>query len=125
MGVERRQFRIHGSGKQVRDPLHVSDLIACYRAIAATPRESPVFGQAFNIGGGPDCGLSLLELFAQLESRHGFPMKYTAGPARAADQKVFIADTRQVERLLGWKPTVGITEGMDHLVEWSKARWAA
>ncbi len=125
MGVEQRRFRIHGSGKQVRDPLHVSDLIACYRAIAGAPRESPVFGQAFNIGGGPARSQSLIELFALLESRHGLPMKYTAGPPRAPDQKVFIADTRKAERLLGWKPGVAIAEGMDDLVEWSKSRWAA
>jgi CDP-paratose 2-epimerase len=125
MGVERRRFRIHGSGQQVRDPLHVSDLIACYRAIAAAPPDSPMFGQVFNIGGGPACGLSLIELFALLESRHGFPMKHTAGPPRVADQKVFIADTGKAKRLLGWKPTVAIAEGIEHLVEWSKARWAA
>lgn len=125
MGVERRKFRIAGDGKQVRDLLHVSDLIACYRAIASTPPESLAFGQAFNIGGGPEASLSLLELFAVLEREYGFPMKYTAGPRRAGDQTVFIADTRKAAKYLGWKPSVGVAEGMEELVAWSKARWAA
>jgi CDP-paratose 2-epimerase len=125
MGVERRGFRVAGDGKQVRDLLHVSDLVACYRAIAATPRESLVFGQAFNLGGGPESSLSLVELFALLERDYGFPMRYTAGPRRAGDQKVFIADTRKALKYLGWKPAVGNAEGLEELVEWSKARWAA
>ncbi|HLN04585.1 MAG TPA: NAD-dependent epimerase/dehydratase family protein [Bryobacteraceae bacterium] len=125
MGVERRKFRISGDGKQVRDLLHVSDLIECYRAIAKTPRESLAFGQAFNIGGGPRASLSLVELFTLLESEYAFPMNYTAGPPRAGDQKVFIADIRKATQYLGWRPSVAIDEGMEELVEWSKGRWAA
>jgi CDP-paratose 2-epimerase len=125
MGVERRPFRISGDGKQVRDLLHVSDLIECYRAIARTPRESLAFGQPFNIGGGPPQSLSLLELFAMLESEQGFPMRYTAAPARTGDQKVFIADARKAGEFLGWKPAVSVAEGLAELIDWSKARWAA
>lgn len=125
MGVERRPFRISGTGKQVRDLLHISDLIKCFRAIARAPRESLVFGQAFNIGGGPEASLSVCELFAKLESGYGFPMQFTAGPPRMGDQKVFIADTRKARQHLGWQPSVSIAEGLDELVEWSRARWAA
>ena len=57
--------------------------------------ESLAFGQAFNIGGGPESSLSVLELFSRLESEYGLPMRYTAGPPRKGDQKVFIADTRK------------------------------
>jgi len=125
MGVERRPFRISGNGKQVRDLLHVSDLIDCYRAIARTPRESLVFGQALNIGGGPESSLSVRELFTLLETRYGFRMEPTAGPLRAGDQKVFIADTRKAREYLGWKPEVSVEDGISELVEWSRARWAA
>jgi CDP-paratose 2-epimerase len=125
MGVERRPFRISGDGKQVRDLLHISDLIECYQSIARMPRESLAFGQAFNIGGGPQSSLSLLELFAQLESDYGFPMEYTAGPPRTGDQKVFIADTSKARQYLGWSPSVSTGDGLVELIDWSKARWAA
>jgi len=125
MGVEQRRFRISGGGKQVRDLLHVSDLVECYRAIAKSPRESLAFGQAFNIGGGPQSSLSLVELFALLETEYGFPMKYTSGPPRTGDQKVFIADIGKASEYLGWRPAVATSQGLDELVEWSKARWAA
>jgi CDP-paratose 2-epimerase len=125
MGVERRNFQISGSGKQVRDLLHVSDVVECYRAIAAAPRDSLAFGQAFNIGGGPEASLSLVELFSLLGDQYGFSMEYTAGPPRIGDQRVFIADTHKAREYLGWTPSVSIGEGLDELVEWSKARWAA
>jgi CDP-paratose 2-epimerase len=125
MGVERRPFRTSGTGKQVRDLLHISDLVACYSAIARTPRESVAFGQAFNIGGGVESSLSVTELLSRLESEHGFPMQYTAGPPRAGDQKVFIADTAKAQQSLGWRPLVSVADGMAELVEWSRARWAA
>ena len=125
MGVERRRFRISGTGKQVRDLLHISDLIECYRAFARAPRESLAFGQAFNIGGGPQSSVSVIELFSMLESEYGFPMQYDAGPARMGDQKVFIADTRKAQQHLGWQPSVSVAQGLAELIEWSKARWAA
>ncbi len=107
MGKESREFRISGTGKQVRDLLHVSDLCACFERIAELPDDSPAFGEAFNIGGGAGNTLSLLELFTMLRARYGFEMSYTAGPARVGDQKVFVADTSKAERLLGWGPTCG------------------
>jgi len=125
MGVEQRPFRIRGTGKQVRDLLHVSDLIECYRMIGRMPRESLAFGQAFNIGGGPERSLSLVELFAQLESNYGLQMKYRTEPTRSGDQKVFIANTQKARQWLGWRPSVCVRDGMGELIEWSKAQWAA
>ena len=125
MGVERRRSRISGTGKQVRDLLHISDLIECYRAIARAPRESLAFGQAFNIGGGPQASVSVVELFSILESEYRFRMQYDAGPARMGDQRVFIADTRKAQRHLGWQPSVPVAEGLAELIEWSRGTWAA
>jgi len=125
MGVERRPFRICGTGKQVRDLLHISDLVECFRSIARLSRESLAFGQAFNIGGGAGASLSLLELFALLESEYGLEMRYTAGPPRLGDQKVFIADTSKARQFVGWSPAVSMADGIAELVAWSRARWAA
>jgi CDP-paratose 2-epimerase len=125
MGVERRRFRISGTGKQVRDLLHIADLVECFHAISRAPPESLVFGQAFNIGGGPKASLSLIELFAMLQSQYCFPMNYTAGPPRTGDRRVFIADIRKAQNYLGWSPSVPLERGLDELVDWSKGRWAA
>ena len=63
----REPFTISGDGKQVRDLLHVSDAVRCY--VAAFEHIQQARGDAFNIGGGMENSMSLLELFHFLESR--------------------------------------------------------
>ncbi len=123
MGVQNSPYRISGTGKQVRDLLHIDDLCACFRRIAELPEDSAAWGQAFNMGGGAGSSLSLLELFEKLRTRYGFTMTYTAGPPRLADQKVFIADTTKARQMLGWKQQVSVDEGLDEMVQWSRAQW--
>lgn len=116
MAVEGRSFRISGTGKQVRDLLHVSDLCGCFQKIAALPADSHVWGEALNIGGGPDTSLSLLELFEILTHDFGLTLDYTAGPPRLGDQKVFIANTTKARELLAWKPQIPSRQGIAGIV---------
>jgi CDP-paratose 2-epimerase len=124
MGVEGSPFRISGTGKQVRDLLHVSDLCRCFTAIGGLPAESGAWGQAFNVGGGPDSTSSLLELFAELRSRYGLVLKFSAGPARTADQKVFVSDTTKLRGNFGWKPVISLTKGLADVVVRARSQWA-
>lgn len=114
VGVAGTPFRINGNGKQVRDALHVSDLVALYRK--CVDRIDDVAGQAFNVGGGSSRSSSLLELFELLRSAHGLSLTYESGPPRPADQKVFIADSRRVSESIGWIPTVDLESGVSDLV---------
>jgi CDP-paratose 2-epimerase len=119
-GLPPGPFTIQGSGKQVRDLLWVDDAVACYRRAA---RSDEAVGRAFNIGGGPSNSLSLLELFAMLENRLTSAPVYRQLPARASDQRVFIADIREAERRLGWTPSVSVATGLDRMLDWTaKAR---
>ena len=115
-GREPAPFTISGDGKQVRDLLFASDLVRCYRlAQAAIDR---VAGQAFNIGGGIENSLSLLELFAALERKVGTKLVYERLPWRASDQKVFVADGEKAARAFGFRPEVGVEEGLDRMLAW-------
>ena len=49
-------------------------------------------GHAFNIGGGIENSMSLLELLQYLEQRLGIKLNYTHLPWRQSDQKFFVAD---------------------------------
>src|SRR3990172_406111 len=60
-----RPITVYGDGKQVRDVLFIDDLVDCY--LAAVRQIDAVAGQTFNIGGGTEHSLSLLELLAQPE----------------------------------------------------------
>ena len=68
-----RPLTIYGDGKQVRDVLFVDDLLDAYEA--AVSRADDLRGQVFNLGGGPDNVLSILELVAHLEARLGHSIK--------------------------------------------------
>ncbi len=122
MGTLGRRFSICGTGKQVRDLLHVTDLCRCYEVLAGRDDDSPVWGSAFNAGGGPENSLSLVELFARLREDHGLRVEYTTGPPRPADQNVFIADISGLRDLTGWAPQNGLNAGLAELVEWSRSR---
>jgi CDP-paratose 2-epimerase len=107
---------VAGDGRQVRDVLFASDIARCYRAaLTAGPK---AWGQAFNIGGGMENSLSLVELFDRLESLLGVRLPMRNGPWRESDQKVFVADTGKARRLLGWRPEVSVDQGLAKMVEW-------
>mgnify|MGYP001332202007 CR=1 FL=1 len=109
-------FTIAGNGKQVRDILHVSDMINLY--FTALENTDKVCGEAYNIGGTLEQSLSLLELFDMLNDILGIRMRYVQLPPRFSDQKVFVADTTKCRNRIGWEPKVGALEGVTKMVEW-------
>ncbi|MBV8085324.1 MAG: SDR family NAD(P)-dependent oxidoreductase [Chloroflexi bacterium] len=113
------QITVYGDGKQVRDVLHVRDLVELY--CRAIDRIDQARGQAFNVGGGPDNTLSLLELLDLLRERLGRPLDPLYGDWRTGDQKVFVANIAKAEQLLGWKPAIGATQGVGELLDWVQA----
>ncbi len=114
-----RPITIFGDGRQVRDVLHVDDLLRCYEA--AIERGDAVAGLAFNIGGGPTHTLSLLELLQLIEARTGIALEPAFGDERPGDQKVYISDIRLAAERLEWCPEVAVEDGVGRLVEWVDA----
>ena len=111
-----KKVTIYGDGKQVRDVLHVEDLIAAYDgAITNIERTS---GRAYNVGGGPANTLSLLETIDLLEDRFGKRLEYTFDDWRPGDQRVFIADIRRAREEFSWMPAITPKEGVAKLVSW-------
>ena len=111
-----RRITIFGDGKQSRDILHVSDLVHCYdRAIERPDRCQ---GEAFNIGGGPQRVISLLELIALLKRGVSTPIELAWDDWRPGDQPVFVCDISKAEARLGWSPAVSVEEGVTSLIDW-------
>ncbi|MDF3162397.1 GDP-mannose 4,6-dehydratase [Pseudomonas proteolytica] len=109
-------FTISGTGKQVRDVLHADDMKTLY--MSAVHNVEKAKGQAFNVGGGIDNSLSLLELFGLLNEINDIELLYTKLPVRESDQRVFVADIAKAHQLLGWKPAVSSRNGVTQMVEW-------
>ena len=111
-----RPITIYGDGRQVRDVLHVKDLINVFdRAIE---RIEVCAGQAYNLGGGPQNATSLLELVYRLEPILDRAIPLTFDEWRPGDQRVYVSDVRKAEKDLGWEPRTSIGEGLQDLCEW-------
>ena len=115
--VTGRPLTIYGDGKQIRDVLYIDDLLNAYDL--AIIRIDQVKGGVYNLGGGAQNTLSIWTEFGPLlEKLLGKPIPVRRGDWRPGDQKVFVADIRKAERELGWKPGVGVEQGVKMLFEW-------
>lgn len=114
-GTAKEPFTISGTGKQVRDVLHNSDVVNLYFATKDVKR---AYGQAFNIGGGIDNSLSLLELFNLLEEILDIKMNYRQIEWRESDQRIFVADNKKITSTTSWKPLIQTEAGIKSMLEW-------
>ncbi len=115
-GTLKENFTICGNGKQVRDILHIEDLKKLFFLFVDNKKK--VKGQVFNIGGGINNSLSLLELFGLLEDHLDIKMTYTKLPFRDSDQKFYVSDLSKVRRVMGWEPTVSKEFGVKRFINW-------
>lgn len=114
--VQGRPITIYGDGKQVRDVLHVRDLIEAFDR--AVDRIEVSRGQAYNLGGGPVNATSLLEMIERMRSELGLKIELHYRNWRPGDQKVYISDVRKAERELGWRPAIDFGVGLAELRDW-------
>lgn len=109
-------FTISGNGKQVRDVLHAEDMIDLY--YSALDSHENIVGQVFNIGGGLENSLSLLELFQILEEKLSIKLRYKELPPRESDQLIFMADLTKIQSAIHWIPKISSKEGVHKMVDW-------
>src|SRR5205085_2327624 len=95
---------IYGDGRQLRDVLYVDDLLHAFemaRAEQATTR-----GQIYNIGGGAENTVSLLELIERIERLTNRRVDYVFDQQRPGDQAVYVTDYSKFNGATGWHPEV-------------------
>jgi CDP-paratose 2-epimerase len=93
-----------GSGKQVRDILHIDDL---FELLVAQLRKPEVWdGRIYNIGGGNEVSVSLKELteLCAAETRRRIPITAVAETS-SVDLRIYISDSQKAATELGWRPT--------------------
>ena len=118
--VTGQSINIFGDGKQVRDVLHISDLLNAYDL--AIQKIDAVRGEAFNIGGGPRNTLSIWAEFGPLlEELTGKRPLVQREDWRPGDQRVFVSDIRKAKELLGWEPQISPVDGILSLYRWVSA----
>lgn len=110
------ELNIYGDGMQVRDVLFAEDLVEAF--LLAWEKIDKLNGEAFNMGGGPENSISLLELISMLENLLGRPIPKRFEEWRQGDQKYYISDTSKFRDATGWKPAIPVKEGIRILYDW-------
>ncbi|MDG7011222.1 MAG: GDP-mannose 4,6-dehydratase [Nitrososphaerota archaeon] len=110
-----RPITVYGDGKQVRDVLYVGDLVDAMELALSKKRT----GEVFNVGGGAENTLSLLELLDIIRKLPGCEVQTKWSDWREADQKVYVSDIRKAQSALGWKPKTVPAEGVTRLHRWA------
>lgn len=112
-----RYIGFGGSGKQVRDVLHIDDLV---RLILLELENLPrVSGSVFNVGGGASRSISLLELTELCRRVTGNSTEIQGDPTpRPADVPWYVSDCRRIETAIGWTPRRSVEETVGDIHSW-------
>lgn len=106
----KKPLTIFGNGKQVRDILYIKDVVRLLQIQGE--KASKIRGEVFNIGGGYNNTISLLELCEMLDIKPKFD------DWRPADQKVYYSDISKAKKALKWEPEIDIHRGIALLKKW-------
>ncbi|MGI8411866.1 MAG: NAD-dependent epimerase/dehydratase family protein [Solirubrobacteraceae bacterium] len=111
-------FEIYGDGQQVRDYLHVSDVIAAVKlALVGEAWQGPIV-----LGSG--ASLSVLEVLDAVRQVSGAQLPVSHGPAKPGEMPAVVVDTARA-RSAGWSPRYTLAEGLVAVwAEWSGAEAA-
>lgn len=109
------KINIFGTGKQVRDMLFGSDCAELY--VDEIENIDKVKGKAYNIGGGVENTMSLLEAISYIEWKTGKKASLTFTDKRHGDQDIWISDITKITTDLGWQPKVSPKDGISKMIK--------
>jgi UDP-glucose 4-epimerase len=114
MAIADRALIIYGDGTQLRDYVHVDDVVSALIALAAS---AVADGRAYNVGSGT--GTKMVDLAAQvIEIAGRGRIEHVAWPALAQQVETgdFVADVTRIADELGWRPTIDLHDGLTKTV---------
>ena len=108
-----------GKGKQVRDLLHVADLFELIDIQSCSLDK--ISGEVYNVGGGRDISLSLLELTQLCTLITGNHIKIGSETTnRLGDINIYITNNKKVTTKLGWQPKRNKKQILQDIFNWIK-----
>ncbi|MGH7338710.1 MAG: NAD-dependent epimerase/dehydratase family protein, partial [Myxococcota bacterium] len=108
--------RMHGDGSSERDYTYISDAVDGVLAALARTGEAGGGCEVLNVGGGARVRLD--RLIALLGAALGREPRVERHPDQPGDVRLTAADLRRAEEALGYRPRVGIEEGIRRFVRW-------
>ena len=106
---------INGDGKQTRDYVFVGDVVRA-NLMALRHGNSDIF----NIGTGIETDVN--ELFRHIRTFTGSQCEERHAPAKAGEQLRSVIDHAKAKKILGWEPTVKVSEGLRQTVDFFKSK---
>jgi len=117
--LQGKTLNIFGDGRQVRDVLYVEDLLRAFEAAYANREKTA--GQIYNIGGGQENTISLLELMDRIEQLTGSRVGCNFAEARAGDQLIYVTNHDKFSQAADWQPQVNLDGILKGIHKWYKA----
>ena len=111
-----KKITIFGDGRQVRDLLYIDDLNRLFEIIANNKKHKRE--NVYNVGGGNNFSLSILELIDYLKKTKNPKIKLGFKKWRLGDQKIYISDNSKLNEDFGWKPKISPNIGIKKLISW-------
>jgi CDP-paratose 2-epimerase len=108
-----KPITLFGTGKQVRDILYATDAVRAFDAFYKTQASG-----IYNIGGGMERAISLMECINIIEKIVGKKAEIKYAPKRKGDLWYFVCDITKAKEKLGWQPEVTNETGIKKLAEW-------
>jgi CDP-paratose 2-epimerase len=117
--LEGKPITLYGDGRQVRDILDVRDAVDAY--VRALRHIDDIQGRAFNLGGGPENAVSLLQLIGEIRAIAGREVPLSFEDWRQGDQRWYVSDTRAAQSALDLPRPIHWREGVADLAHWLAA----
>lgn len=109
-----RPCTIYGDGSQTRDFVFVDDVVSAF--LATRERGD---GELVNVGSGKE--VSVIELFSKLAELTGTRYEPVYAAARPGELRRIYVDPGKAARVLDWRPTVPLEDGLKQTVAWFRS----
>ncbi len=108
---------VFGTGKQLRDILYATDVAEAFDAFYHNQKPG-----IYNIGGGEETMISLIECIKMIDEISGKKSEVKFEQDRFGDLRYFVTDYKKFYEATGWKPKVMPKEGVTRLIKWIESK---
>lgn len=107
---EGKVYKVFGNGKTVRDQIHANDMASAFWHFINAPR----IAEVYNIGGGPNRSVSILEAGKKLSKEIGKPFLHEFHPERKGDR---VWDIHQLAKFRNHYPEWDYTYSLQDIIK--------
>jgi dTDP-glucose 4,6-dehydratase len=116
-----RKIQLHGGGVAVKSYIHIRDVS---RGELAMLKKGEM-GERYHLS--PDAGTAVRDLVRTICERMGkrFEDCVEIAPERPGQDAAYVIDSTKARQAFGWKPRIGLTEGLGDVTQWVDTHWDA